>query len=310
MTEEKRLPISGLSGVMGAGKTTLLNHVRSYREEDAMRRFPEWGEWRSGELPGSLLPDTPVGGEVTSGVLVERRRFLLAGVAWLGLPAVAGGDLLKVAVGAKMDNPLKSDTVGGRLDPQAGSLRIEEVLRIIRPLARRMICADRADEDAYLVQLASLLARLDRPSEAWGRRWSKGLAVDWMQRATPVVVTQFRMEPGAKLALHDHRDFNGVLFGIDGQVRVRNFGYADPAEALRTRKPFKIRETAGCILSEGRYSTLSRTRDNLHELVAGKDGARLLDAFTLFGSEGKSTEIDFRDRPLDGSPDIYEATWK
>lgn len=263
-----------------------------------MSWFPERYGWARGELPEAILPDEPEGAEVAPGVIIERRRLLWAGAAsFLGAATIARAE----------DHPPKP-THNPRF--VADGLGFEELLQAVRPLAKRLVGVHIPNEDAYLYQVASLLARLDTIPEPRLWKSNRGLAVDQSEHFHPVLVAQMRMEPGARIELHDHRDYNGILFGIEGQVRVRNFEFADALAEHGSRRAFRIRETAVCVLTKGRCSTLGRVRDNIHEVVAGKDGARLLDVFTFFTKSGRSVEMDFTDKPVKGETGVYEVSWK
>jgi hypothetical protein len=268
-----------------------------------MSWFPDRMGLSLAELPETNESDAPAGSELAPGVLVERRRFLLAG----------GAALLGVSTASAKDGGKTADAVPEKarsIASFAQALSFEEFVDQARPLAKPLVRAARPNEDAYLHQLASLLSRLRPLPEAAYRNWSRGMAFDPLYRFLPLVVVWMKLEPNAKIPLHDHRDYNGILFGAEGEARVRNFDFVDPARALGSSKPFQVRETASCVLTAGRCSTLSRRRDNLHEIVAGKEGARLMDVFTFFSRDGRSYDLDLSDKPLDGKPDVYEVSWK
>jgi len=280
-----------------------------------MSWFPERFGYTGGELPGSVLPDEPVGSEFAAGVVLERRQFLWAGgLALLGTPAavVADGPPAGVPHSRTPTGPAEASPArtARRPESEIDDLRFEEFVRAVRPLAEELVVSTRPNEDAYLFRVAALLARLRPIPEPLFARPRNGLAVGQLHRALPVAVVQLRMEPYARLALHDHRNYSGILFGVEGQARVRNFEFVDPNAARPSGRSFEIRQTAACLVTPGRCSTLARARDNLHEVVAGRDGARLLDVFTMFTRDARSFELDFRDRPIDRDGGIYEASWK
>jgi hypothetical protein len=47
-----------------------------------------------------------------------------------------------------------------------------------------------------------------------------------------------------------------------------------------------------------------------HELTGGKEGARVLDVFTFFDPAGRSVEMDFRDKAVEGERGVFEAARK
>ena len=63
------------------------------------------------------------------------------------------------------------------------------------------------------------------------------------------------------------------------------------------------------LILPGRFSTLGRTRENVHDLVAGPDGARVLDAFTYFKRGARSYFMQVDADPRDAEQRIYDASW-
>ena len=59
-----------------------------------------------------------------------------------------------------------------------------------------------------------------------------------------------------------------------------------------------------------RGSALGRNRENIHDLVAGKNGARVLDVFTFFAKNATSRYLDVEKKPRDAEARIYEAAWR
>jgi hypothetical protein len=71
-----------------------------------------------------------------------------------------------------------------------------------------------------------------------------------------------------------------------------------------------VRETRRQIVAPRRISTLSTTRDNIHYLEAGDDGARGLDITTGYGGSGDFPFVAFQpDKPKDARKQLYEAVW-
>ena len=82
------------------------------------------------------------------------------------------------------------------------------------------------------------------------------------------------------------------------------------APAQDSGKSFEVRETRDDLILPGRISTLGRSRDNVHDLVAGKDGARVLDVFTFFSKRAGSRSLDVAEKPRDAEARVYEAAWR
>lgn len=247
-----------------------------------MSRLPEWNEVPPGEH------------EIARGVLVERRAFLFAGVA----------ALLGAATPAT-----PAAVPHAPADPTTAALDLNEFVRTVQPWAERLVTADRPDEPAYLRSVMSLLPRLSGLPDPRFRPVRPGVAVHPVYRFRPLLVVQLRLEPGATIGLHDHPGCNGVLCGVEGQIRVRTFDFVDAESARRSCRTFHLRRTAERVLTAGRCSAVGRARDPLHDLTAGPNGARLLDVFTLFHEHGRSSDIALRDRPLCGDSAVFEAAW-
>lgn len=262
--------------------------------------------WKLDEIEHHAMADHEVGEEIAPGVTITRRRILQAGLAG------AAGLLAAGCAGP-----------GTRTDPGPDvtdePLTIEQLLARVRPEARRMIASDRPDETAYLAAVSSLLARY-QPEEPWSvrepddGRWS----MNTVARVPPVIVFEIRMRPGAKIDLHDHRHYNGVLVCREGSVRCRNFDIVQPdgreldiaAGEVPTGGDFLIRQNRDAILTRGLRSKLSRDRDNIHHVEAGPEGCVLSDLFTHFRPEARSYSIAWDDTPVSRGSDIYKVSWR
>ena len=120
---------------------------------------------------------------------------------------------------------------------------------------------------------------------------------------------QIGFGPGGKIPIHDHRDYNGVILGVEGELRARNFDILGTDRVPPKGETFQIRETRDDLIFAGGFSTLSRTRDNVHAIVAGSEGARVLDVFTYFVEGARSYFMDVDPTPRDADRGIYEAAW-
>lgn len=125
------------------------------------------------------------------------------------------------------------------------------------------------------------------------------------------------MARGARLELHDHRDYNGVLAAVDGTVSLTSYHYANADGTHRSvlgggvpsESSFLIRRTGATVLRRGASASLARDRDNLHELVAGPSGCRLLDCFTYLAA-GSGSHAVVREAPGPGLEGLFQAAWK
>jgi hypothetical protein len=258
-----------------------------------------------------ILSDAPrPGDEIESGVFLERRRLLFGGAAalvaaWLAPRAHARPPQDGAATRAA-SRPTSADS-----DPDAALDRFcAETIED----ARRLVGAATPDEEAYLTLLAARLRALP-PLPVAAFTDSGAPRSERRPRGRPLVVLQFRLAAGKGFSLHDHRDYNGALLGLEGEADCRNFDFVDVAASRPATRPaskspeFLIRATTRTTLKPGVVSTLSRTRDNLHEVKAGPQGARLFDVFTHFapgsGSFGLATDW----KPVAGREGVFRARW-
>ena len=234
-------------------------------------------------FPGSDIPGTVL----EPGVRVERRNVILAA---MGAPLVLG------ARPAVED----SDGMGAFLDLAAKA-------------ARPLMDGASTNEDAYLYHLASHLSQVsDLPENGFGEigdgiRFAGGggrSAGD--ESYQKIRAVQIGFGPGAKIPIHDHLEYSGLILCLEGELRCRNFDVVEEVEG----DDVVIRETLDGLLTPGRFSTLSTTRDNLHELVAGPEGCRVLDVFTYFSARATSRYLKIQDEePLDSAKRLFAARW-
>jgi hypothetical protein len=232
-------------------------------------------------FPETMADDGPV--EVGDGVLLERRDVLLLSLGALALLTLNWPQ--RVLAG----------------EPSTGDdadLAWDAFVKAAVPLAERLVGARKPNEEAYLARLAALVHRLKVPAEGSS-----------LQAKRPLVVAQFKLEPGRGFPWHDHRDYNGLILCVSGEARVRSADILGGDPRPPAGKTFEIRETADVRLTAGRVSGLTRTRENVHDVRAGGDGVRLLDFFTFFDKGGRSVNLRVDEKPKDAQKRIYEAAW-
>lgn len=236
--------------------------------------------------------------EVEDGVVVERRSVL-----WLSAAAVAsvltGGSL------PARDNQGRQEK--DKPDPRS----FAGFLAAAYPKARGVVASGGKDEEAYLHSVAAALSRVAKP----GGEIRKDMRAFMQQHRKegerfPISVAAMRLRPGRGFAHHDHRDYNGVILGVEGEVRIRNFDILGDNPVPPKGKTFQIRETRDDLILPGRFSTLGQTRENVHELVAGPDGARVLDVFTFFKRGARSVMMKVEAKPRDEKKRIWDAAWR
>jgi predicted metal-dependent enzyme (double-stranded beta helix superfamily) len=229
------------------------------------------------------------------GVLIERRQVLrlsagAAAALLLGLPSMSW-----------------AAEAGSQAAEGEQDLSWDDAQKLLEPLAKKLIAAKTPNESAYLFEQSSILARLKKAPDA--QFGAQPVAMAETLKALPLYIVQFKLAPGAKLPFHDHRDYNGVLRCIDGEARVLSFDIVGDDKRPPKGKQFQIKQNGDVLLTPGRSSMLSRDRDNVHHVVAGKNGARLLDVFTFFQENAHSEFMRVEEKPADAEQRIYNAVW-
>jgi hypothetical protein len=243
--------------------------------------------------------------EIAPGVRISRRQILgVSGLAlsWLALPASARAIILNDSSKAERE-------------------RVEVVMAEIKRIADTLIQAADQDEEAYLAAISKLVRNMAQPAEPWfgwqknGDMWAMDVA--WYSQ--PVVLYQLKFDPGAKIELHDHRHYNGLLVGQSGSIEVRNFEPSgDSAKKWNWKKGetpadghlFEIKETGRAVLRAGDQSTLTRNRDNLHVVQAGAEGGQCLDIFTHFNRAARSYELEWDAKENKERPGVFQAAYR
>lgn len=243
-------------------------------------------------FPDKIRHDRPAVDESFDGVVIERREFLRVS---LGTVAALTVNLFRCA-SAQQTN--KTQTL----------LSLDEVIEKTIPLAERLIGSPSPDEEAYLTELSGLIERRAVIPKAFFNL-AQPVAIHETRRRFPLLLLQFRLAPGAAIPYHDHRDYNGVLTVTEGGMRIRSFEMLGADSRPSRGRTFQIRETQSAVLTKGAQSTLSRTRDNIHDLRAGPEGVRFIDFFTLFNQDAHSVYLNVAERPKDSANRIFEASW-
>ncbi len=232
--------------------------------------------------------------EIAPGVLIERRRLL-----WL--PALAA----------------TASAFGKEAHAQSETSRAgwDEFLKQCLPKAQELHKdSSRSGQEAYLRWLSLMAANLratDPPPAKLGKYKNLAPASSFGvgYRGEPFFIVEWRMEPGAVLPPHNHRNVSVCTVGLEGEARLRNFEIVGDAQEFSSTKPFRVRETHNEIISPARVNTLSALRDNIHTFQAGKDGARGIDITTYHGANVGFSHLELSNKPLDEQQRVYEATW-
>jgi hypothetical protein len=164
-----------------------------------------------------------------------------------------------------------------------GGLTLAEFVDEVLPRAQQVAAGEPRSEDEYLFAAASAALRLrDLPAGEFAPfpRLPETETAPLLRRH-PLVIMLVKVAPGARIPLHDHGGTLGLIVGLEGELRARNFQLVDAAAGVPRTGGFRLRQTTDDLITPGRVSTLGTHRDNLHDVVAGKDGALVFDMFTV-----------------------------
>ena len=201
----------------------------------------------------------------------------------------------------------------GRLAP-AESKSTNSFLKDWPELAERLLDSKAIGEERYIRELNTLISEV--PLGALPRRKKvvfegNGLETGPAWFEGPIFIVELTLAPDAVIQPHNHPSHNAVSLGIAGACRYEHYEIADEAPPSEPgTPPFMVRRTRSGVLSPGRLSELTRTRDNIHTFRAGEKGATILDFTTTMekpGTDFSALKID--GEPRDPSGSLYEARW-
>ena len=237
--------------------------------------------------------------EVADGVVIERRRLLWVSAATAGAFLLGGGSRAIAQDKVAAAEPGKTKSLAAFLD---------EAL----PMARELVAATKRNENAYLFRVASMLAEVKAPTEDVRKTMRAFREKNKREGEArfPLAVMELRVKPGGRLPHHDHRNYNGVIVGVEGEIRIRNYDIIGRDDLPPEGETFQIRETQDTLVRPGQYSMLASNRNNIHDLQGGEKGGRVLDVFTFFDKGARSAYMDVEDKPRDAERRIYDAAWK
>ncbi|MGE4159486.1 MAG: hypothetical protein AB7F75_10385 [Planctomycetota bacterium] len=215
---------------------------------------------------------------------VTRREFLVVSAATLGL-------LLTGCLNHSVkEQPLTFGEMAMKLDG----------------MARSLVGSAHPDEEAYLQAVEQLVGRLGSPTPPDFQGRSPVTSCSGIN-GNPLKIVYFKLQPGARIPPHDHRDYNGVVHVMEGSARILSYDIAGKRPA-DSSEPLLVRKTREVSAFKGDNSTLTRSRDNIHDIVAGPEGVVFMDVFTFFSEDGHSTYLTIEDKKP-GADGLYRARW-
>jgi hypothetical protein len=188
---------------------------------------------------------------------------------------------------------------------------ISESLGEMHLRAKECVASGGKQDQSCLIAVGEPMARLQGPTAEDTQAETMSLFQQYgiEERRFEIWVAVFDFEGGKGLSHHDHRDSNGVIQGLEREARVRNFVTLFEDLVPPNGETLQTRQTRDDLILPGRFSTLGTLRDNVHEVVAGPGGAKLLDVFTYLEKDSRSYSMDVDPTPVDAERGIYEASW-
>ena len=255
--------------------------------------------------PEDLFEDTTPHAEVADGVLLERRMVLkLSAAAVAAALATLGCGAPASVLARPIAEPVPEPPAGG-LDP-AG------LLAELAPRAERLVAAQGEGEEAYLAEVGALMRRVDPTTREQVRAAMRSHRDERRAAGAELHLGMvlFAFQPGRGFPPHDHRHYIGVIHGLEGSTRIRNWEMVGDELVPPKGATFQVRATRDDLIGPGMQSSLGLRRDNIHEVKAGADGARVLDVFTFYQREGaRSVNLTLDDAPRDADAGIWDARW-
>ena len=150
---------------------------------------------------------------------------------------------------------------------------------------------DANEEEAWLLWVAARLELVDffpgvAKTECDKHSCGTGVLVR-RQTLGRVQFCDLLIEPDGVIPHHAHHNCNGVMRIIDGEITSNNFDLLE-----QDVDGIWLQPSMTAWMKAGRTITLSRYRDNVHEIIAGPDGARVLDVFTFMEEDAECRYIN------------------
>jgi len=239
----------------------------------------------------------PGSNQVAPGVVESRRLIVSAPLA-----AVAAVALGKLGVAQE---PATNES---------GQIDFDQLFQECAALAQRANRDPGLNEDAHLYRIAAVAARLKLksvPEAKTGRFAGLNPPVNFgpVRIALPLAIILWRLDPWAVLPPHNHNPADVLSICLSGEARVRHFDTVGEPPEYGSQKTFLVRETRNILLTPGRMSGLTQTRDNIHTFHAGEHGATGIDINSVLPGKKDFSFLQFADKPVDIEKRTYEAVW-
>ena len=238
------------------------------------------------------------------------RRFL-PGVS-VSRRLVCGGVLGMTALLSSTSKLLGKDVAPSVRDDLADTLSLTDFERLLTEESKKLFAANFEGEEAYLDIVGALLKRLDTDDlpeagitddDLSGTLFGLGFEDKYIGG---IVIA---MEPGAAIPLHDHRNHNGVILGVSGFCDTQYFDLVESPEGYDVGAPVFLQRSDRVMIEAGAIGSLSRARNNVHELRAGREGCLMFDVFTYEREDAHSHPIRVTEGDVFGAGELVKGVW-
>lgn len=167
---------------------------------------------------------------------------------------------------------------------------------------------DLIQEESYLLWIMGRMMMVDHVPRPTAEQWQvhpqgKGVKV-FRQRVGRVEFCHLLLAPWGKIPLHDHYHSNGVMQVLKGGITSSNYDVVE-----RSLEGLVVQPSLCARLSPGRMVSFCRGRDSVHEVVAEKSGAYILDVFTLLNENAGCRYLQARRQGSYADDDLIKATF-
>ena len=125
-----------------------------------------------------------------------------------------------------------------------------------------------------------------------------------------LLIVVVEIGPGAIIPPHWHHAHDILTVGLSGMCTYRHFQViSDSPGSKDTKTEWQVQETKTGIMTSGRCSDLTVTRDHIHSFQAGAEGAVILDFLTRVEDAGQTPIIHIEEQADDAFLRIHRAHW-
>ncbi len=181
----------------------------------------------------------------------------------------------------------------------------------------QVLAAELADgtigDDAFLHRLAGAMAALGpegvppRMRTVYDKNGMK-TGPAYFENGLLIVVVE--LMAGAVIPPHRHNAHDILTVGLKGLCTYRHYQVKGRAPGSDdTKSSWRVQETLTGIMTSGRSSDLTVSRDHIHTFHAGKAGAVILDFLTKVEDAEQTPIIHIEKEPRDRFLRIHDARW-